>query len=112
MTALLEQSSTTNSLGTQTRHSVVSYLRQTRHNQRHVPLSEMARYLGIAPEFLAGAIWGATELSNTDVAHLVQAQSDDVSIPAAAHNSWSDDNDAIWSPNRRWPSFVAKEGSD
>jgi hypothetical protein len=112
MTALLEQSSTTNSLGTQTRHSVVSYLRQTRHNQRHIPLSEIARYLGIAPDFLEGAIWGATELSNSDVAHLVEAQSNAAATPAAAQNSWSDDEDAAWSPDRAWPTFVAKEGSD
>jgi hypothetical protein len=74
------------------RHSVLAYVRHRGHYRPHrVPLSEMARRAGIAPEFLAGAIWAATELSRGDV---------------PAHE------DAYASPQTGWPSVVAKHGSD
>ena len=91
----------------QTRHRFIAYLRETRHDEHAIPLSEMARRVGIAPEFLAGAVWGATELSSSDVAHLVRAQAREVE----ARDSWPRHN-LDQSPQTGWPSVVAKEGSD
>jgi predicted HD phosphohydrolase len=89
------------SLFNRTGDSLRAYLRVTRYDEHGLELAEIARRAGIAQEFLAGAIWGATELSNSDVAHLVVSQSADTT-----HRLDTTHPDAIW------PSFVAKEGSD
>ena len=88
-------------------HNVLAYLRERRHDDHSIPLSEMARRVGIAPEFLAGAIWGATELSNSDVAHLVRAQAGELDPQVTDHHLSDAD-----SHQPGWPTVVAKEGSD
>jgi hypothetical protein len=90
-----------------TRHSFIAYLRETRNDEHPITLSEMARRVGVAPEFLAGAVWGATELSNSDVAHLVRAHAREVDAPVSSSR-----HDHDQSPQTGWPSVVAKEGSD
>jgi hypothetical protein len=99
-------STTINSPHPQNCHSFIAYLREARHDEHAISLSEMARRAGIAPEFLAGAVWGATELSNSDVAHLMRARAREV------ERDWGSGNEVDPSPQTSWPCIVAKEGSD